>query len=96
MILYVELLYITLKKIKILDKHYNGWKSGFYSVPRLSLSLALDGRGQPLPGIFRGYPLISPKTGRQKQEMQQTLHLHVVLPEVKTCCNKKENLDFFY
>lgn len=33
-----------------------------------SVFLTLDGRGQQLPGVFRGYPLISPKTGTQKSE----------------------------
>ena len=32
--------------------------------------LTLDGRGQQLPGVFRGYPLILPKSGTQKLHLQ--------------------------
>lgn len=28
-----------------------------------NMFLTTDGRGQQLPGVFRGYPLISPKSG---------------------------------
>lgn len=58
--------------------------------------LPLDGRGQQLPGVFRGYPLITPKSGTQEPAMGRTVQLHVELHDVSDECKVKVMFSVVY